>query len=169
MEPVHAVGALLAVALPAVVVLRDLAAGPAPPGGTAAAEPEPAFADPAPELVVAPVLGVGVPPTAAPVELAAAVPAGALPEPEPVPDPKPVAEPEPEPEPEPVTPVAAERVREREPAVTYTSMLAGLSSTETEEHSALRRIGALVVLLALTLLVAAGIAALIYRVVSALG
>ena len=49
------------------------------------------------------------------------------------------------------------------------SMLGSLAATEHDEHTALRRVGALLVLLALTLVTAALVGAGIYRVVSALG
>lgn len=73
----------------------------------------------------------------------------------PPPVPAPVRAPEPQPVPLP-------------PAVTDGSMLAGLL-TEHDERSALRRAGALAVLLTLTLLTAAGVYAVIYRTVSGLG
>ena len=49
------------------------------------------------------------------------------------------------------------------------SILAALAATEHDEHSVVRRVGALVVLLGITLLAAAGLGLLIYRSVSGLG
>lgn len=49
------------------------------------------------------------------------------------------------------------------------SMLSGLTATETDERSWLRRVGALVVLLVLTLVTAALVGAGIYNAVSGLG
>lgn len=161
MDALAAVVSLAAIAGPAVLVLSDIAAASRP-----AAEEGPEFADAAPPLVVAPVLGVGRLPAAEPVEAAVAVPdlpPVAVPEPEP--EPVPVAVPEPEPVREHVTEVI--RVSEREQH--RDSVLASLTHTETDERSALRRVGALVMLLTLTLVTAALVGAGIYRVVSALG
>ena len=66
----------------------------------------------------------------------------------------------------PEPPRAAPRATEQaEPA----SMLAALTVTETDERSVLRSVGALVVLLTLTLLTAGLVGAGIYRAVSGLG
>ena len=63
----------------------------------------------------------------------------------------------------------AERVPERAPYLSDGSMLSGLTTTEDDERSALRRVGAFAVLITLTLLTAAGVYAVIYRTVSGLG
>jgi hypothetical protein len=91
--------------------------------------------------------------------------------------PRPVREPAPpvvvrEPEPpavvvrEPVAPVVAHH--EHDERHHDGSMLAGLATVEHDEHSALRRAGALAVLLTVTLTVAAALGAGIYRLVSGL-
>lgn len=64
---------------------------------------------------------------------------------------------------------AVERVPERAPYVSDGSMLSGLTTTEDDERSAVRRVGAFAVLITLTLLTAAGVYAVIYRTVSGLG
>jgi hypothetical protein len=72
-------------------------------------------------------------------------------------------------EPEPVREQVTEVIRVSEREQQRDSVLASLTHTETDDHSALRRVGALLVLLTLTLLTAALVGAGIYRVVSALG
>jgi hypothetical protein len=171
----------VAVLVPAAYVLREIAATDRP-----APEPDPAgpsdtdFAEAAPELVVAPVLGVGTLPAAAPVEVAAHVPVAEPPVTAPVaPVAAPVVEPTaavpvapapstPEPEPEPA-PVATPDPEPEVETGGRASMLAGLSNVEADEHSPLRRAGALVLLLVVTFAAAAIVAAGIYRAVAGLG
>lgn len=148
MASVDAVLTLVAVAASTGLVLRDVAAAERPAGGPPAPDDPPA---PAPELTLTPVLGVGVVPVAAPVDVAATVPVEV--EPEPVREREPVREPPPR----------------HVPVVAEASMLATLTATEHDERSAVRRVGALAVLLTLTLLTAAGVYAVIYKTVSGLG
>ena len=148
MDALGAVVAFAAVTAPVALVLRDIAAYDRP-----SVVEDPPVADKAPELVVAPVLGVGRLPLAEPVPVAVTVP--------------PL---EPEPVREPVRPPVREPIVVRSADVQrHDSVLAALGPTETDEHSVLRRVGALVVLLTLTLLTAALVGAGIYRLVSALG
>ena len=157
MQAADAVGALAAVALPAVVVLLDVAAYDRPTKPPEPADALPDLADDAPPLTVAPVLGVGRLPAVAPVEEAAHVPPPAA-EPEVTED---VADVEPEVEPD------VEPVVER---VSGESILTGLAArTEADERSALRKVMAAIVLLTCTIAAAAGVAALVYNAVSALG
>jgi hypothetical protein len=142
--------AVLAVLGAAVLVLRDIAAYDRP-AAPAVAPGVPELAEVAPPLTVAPVLGVGRLPVAEPVPVAAAVPVVA----EPV---RPV-----------VTPPLVVRSAPVQPYDTHDSVLAGLAQTEHDERSPLRRVGALAVLLTLTLLTAALVGAGIYRMVSKLG
>lgn len=151
MDALAAVVSVAAIAGPAVLVLTDIARA-----DRNAAVKQPEHAEAAPPLVVAPVLGVGRLPAAEPVEAAVAAPG-------PVVVPEPVREP--------VREQVTEVIRVREPVREQhrDSVLASLAHTETDERSVLRRIGALIVLLTLTLVTAALVGAGIYRAVSALG
>lgn len=117
MEVGEAVAALVAIAAPTAYVLRDLAP-PRPPRADPGTP-----AEPAPELVAGPVLGVGRVPVAEPVG----------------------------------------------PADVDGSMLAGITQTEADERSFVRRVVSLAVLLGLTVGTAALVGAGIYRAVSGLG
>jgi hypothetical protein len=99
-------------------------------------------------------------------------PAPPAPEParEPVSEPvrEPVREPAPEPEPVRDLPTAPVHVPVPVPLAAEGSMLAALGTVEHDDHSPLRRVGAAVVLLALTLLAAGAVGFGIYRGVSGL-
>lgn len=169
MDALAAAVSFAAIAGPAVLVLRDIAAVDRP-----VAEEQQEFAEPAPPLVVTPVLGVGRLPAAEPVEAAVAVPdlpPVVLAEPLPAVLVPAVVPPVVVAEREPVREQVTEVIRVREPVREQhgESVLASLAHTETDERSVLRRIFALLVLLTLTLVTAALVAAGIYRVVSALG